>query len=131
MISTKGRYALRIMLDIAQYQKDHVVSINDISKREDISLKYIEQVIRLLLKNDLLISFRGKNGGYRLKKDISDYNIYEILEAVELTMSPVECLKSKTNSCKRCTYCKTLSFWKEYNLENKKYLKGKKLVSLL
>ena len=115
MISTKGRYALRLMIDIALNQNDGYVTLKDASAREDISVKYLEQVASLLTKANLLISYRGNNGGYRLSRETKDYKIGEILRVAEGSLAPVACLQCDSNYCKRKEICTTLEFWKGFN----------------
>lgn len=115
MISTKGRYALRLMIDIAAYGANGVVSLKDISKRQDISVKYLEQVVSLLTRSRLLLSVRGNNGGYRLSRDAKNYTVGEILLAAEGTLAPVACLQCGEVRCDRENMCSTIDFWKGFN----------------
>ena len=115
MISTKGRYALRLMIDIAAYSNGGVVSLKDISNRQNISVKYLEQVVALLTRQNMLISVRGNNGGYRLSKDASSYTAGDILRAAEGTLAPVACLQCDPINCDRLEICSTIDFWKGFN----------------
>ena len=115
MISTKGRYALRLMIDIATYSNGGTVSLKDISNRQNISIKYLEQVVSLLTRSGLLISVRGNNGGYRLSKDAKNYTAGEILKSAEGTLAPVACLQCETINCDRALNCSTIDFWKGFN----------------
>ena len=114
MISTKGRYALRLMIDIAAYSSGDVVSLKDISKRQDVSIKYLEQVVSLLVKGGMLISVRGNNGGYLLAKKPSDYTAGDILRVAEGTLAPIACLQRDPIDCERQDTCSTIEFWKGY-----------------
>ena len=114
MISTKGRYALRLMIDIASYSDGKPVSLKDISKRQDISIKYLEQVVSLLVKRGLLVSVRGNNGGYLLAKPASEYTAGDIIRCSEGTLAPVACLQTDCNSCVRKDICSTIYFWKGF-----------------
>lgn len=114
MISTKGRYALRVMIDIAVYSGGNYISLKDISARQEISLKYLEQVISLLNKAGFLHSLRGNNGGYKLAKDADAYTAGDILRAAEGTLAPIACLKDEQNQCSRADTCTTVNFWKGY-----------------
>jgi Rrf2 family protein len=114
MISTKGRYALRLMIDIASYSDGKPVSLKDISKRQDISIKYLEQVVSLLVKRGLLVSVRGNNGGYLLAKPASEYTAGDIIRCSEGTLAPVACLQTDCNSCVRKDICSTIDFWKGF-----------------
>ncbi len=110
-ISTKGRYAVRLMLDIALNSGGENVSLKDISKRQDISLKYLEQIVNTLSKAGLLRSQRGAQGGYRLTKKPEEYTIGDILRVTEGEMAPVSCLEGEENYCSKAESCPTLKFW--------------------
>lgn len=112
-ISTKGRYALRMMLDIAQHDTGEPVRIKDISARQDISLKYLEQIVSVLVRANYLRSIRGPQGGYRLTKRPEEYVVGDILRLTEGSLSPVECLSTDRNECPRADSCVTLRIWKE------------------
>lgn len=114
MISTKGRYALRLMIDIAAYSNGEVVSLKDISKRQEVSIKYLEQVVSLLTKSGLLISVRGSNGGYRLSRNSSEYTAGEILKVAEGTLAPISCVQCEPIKCPRVNNCSTVNFWKGF-----------------
>lgn len=111
-ISTKGRYALRMMIDIAEHSNNNPVPIKEISKRQGVSGKYLEQIVTNLTRTGLLRSERGSAGGYSLTKKPEQYTIGEILHAIEGKLAPVACLEDETNQCKRSNICKTLNFWK-------------------
>ena len=113
-ISTKGRYALRVMIDLASHDVGAVISLRDISQRQGITLKYLEQIIPLLSRAGLLKSMRGSSGGYRLTRPAAEYTAGEILRAVEGSLVPVACLEDELNRCCRCNECKTLPFWQEF-----------------
>lgn len=112
-ISTKGRYALRLMIDLAIYGTDTYVPIKSISRREDISEKYLEQIITQLSRAKLVKSARGAQGGYQLVKPAEDYTAGEIIRAVEGSLAPVACLEPGHPLCERAKYCVTLGLWKE------------------
>lgn len=112
-ISTKGRYALRIMLDLAVAGNDEPVRVKDIARRQDISVKYMEQIITVLSKAGYLRSNRGPQGGYRLTKPPKDYTVGMILRLTEGSLSPVACLEHEPNPCPRQDDCVTLRIWKE------------------
>lgn len=111
-ISTKGRYALRLMLDIAQNSSREYVRLKDISERQEISEKYLEQITGALAKMGFIKGVRGAQGGYKLVKNPSDYTVGSILKAMEGSLSPVACLDNPENLCPRKEYCMTLGFWK-------------------
>ena len=112
-ISTKGRYALRMMLDIAEHQKNGYVALKDIAVRQEISKKYLEQIALHLSQCGMLRAVRGYQGGYMLVRPTANYTVAEILSAVEGTMAPVSCLESPRNGCPRREGCKTLPLWME------------------
>lgn len=114
MISTKGRYAIRIMLDLAEHSNGSYIPMKDVAKRQDISLKYIEQIMPSLTKANLVTGLHGRGGGYKLAKEPADYNIREILVAAGENLSPVACLSYGSPPCPRAAICKTLSMWREY-----------------
>jgi Rrf2 family protein len=111
MVSTKGRYALTVMTDIARNSNGNYVSLADISERENLSMKYLESIIAILNKGGLLESLRGKNGGYRLAREPRDYNISEILLLTEGTLAPVNCIMQEGVQCEKAATCSTLPLW--------------------
>lgn len=110
-VSTKGRYALRLMIDLAQHGNDEYVSLKEISDRQEISIKYLEQIVSSLCKSDFVKSVRGPQGGYKLKKDPKDYTVGSILRITEGNLSPISCLEDTPNQCARCGSCATVDFW--------------------
>ena len=113
-ISTKGRYALRVMIDLALYSNGDYITLKDISARQEISVKYLEQVIALLNRAGFLHSLRGNNGGYRLARKPAEYTAGDILRAAEGTLAPIACLQNQPNQCMRRDVCTTLGFWEKY-----------------
>lgn len=114
-VSTKGRYALRIMLDLAIHNSGELVPLKDIAKRQGISIKYMEQIISPLAKAGFVQSLRGSSGGYRLSRDPSEYTAGEILKVMEGPLTPTSCLEGEINECPRADACSTLNFWKGLN----------------
>lgn len=112
LISTKGRYALRVMIDLAEHQTDEFVSLKGIAKRQEISEKYLESIIRMLVKARMLESLRGKGGGYKLRKAPEQYTVGSILRMTEESLAPVACLEEGADACPRMAKCRTLSLWK-------------------
>ena len=110
-ISTKGRYALRLMTDIAAHDGEGYVSLKDVAARQGISMKYSEQIAGLRAKAGMLRSGRGAQGGYRLAKRPEDYTVGSILRLTEGNLAPVACLEGPENLCQRCGECSTLGFW--------------------
>ena len=111
MITSKGRYALRTMVDLAQHGNGGLVTLKDVAARQDISQKYLEQIVTQLSKAGLVKGIRGPQGGYRLSREPKDYNVGEILQLVEGSLAPVECLEGDANTCERCSSCATLDMW--------------------
>lgn len=130
-ISTKGRYAVRLMLDIAVNSNGENVSLKDISKRQDISLKYLEQIVNTLSKAGLLRSQRGAQGGYRLTKDPEEYTVGDILRVTEGEMAPVSCLEDEENSCPKSASCPTLKLWTGLYKAITDYLDGTTIADLM
>ena len=131
MISTRGRYALRVMIDIAENSNGHYITLNDIAKRQGISEKYLESILVILTRGNLLNGLRGKGGGYKLTKDPEKYTIKSILVLTEGTLSPVACLKEGAIPCSRQSECKTLPVWKGLNDVINGYLESVTLADLI
>ena len=130
-ISTKGRYALVIMLDLAKkYKEDKYVTLNTISEEENISLKYLEKIMSSLNKADFFISTTGSNGGYKLKRKPEDYTIGEIIRASEESLDVVDCIASE-DTCPKKGKCKTYPMWKELNDDINSLLDSKRLSDYL
>ncbi len=110
-ISTKGRYALRLMTDLAIHKDDGYISIKTVSQRQGISEKYLEQIIKLLAKENLVESIRGAQGGYKLTREPIEYTVGEILRVTEGSLAPVACLATDENTCENCMDCVTLEIW--------------------
>lgn len=112
-ISTRGRYALRLMIDIGMNDKDNPVRIKDIAQRQEISEKYLEQIVSVLNKAGYVRSSRGPQGGYRLARAPKDYKVGDILTLIEGSLAPVACLDTPVNECPREAVCPTLILWKK------------------
>lgn len=112
-ISTKGRYAVRVMLDLALHNTGECIKVKDIAGRQGISEKYLEQIIAVLNKAGYVNSVRGAQGGYRLARDPGEYTVGMILRLTEGSMAPVACLEEGAPECERCDTCETLEVWKE------------------
>ena len=130
-ISTKGRYALRMMLDMARNQENGPVSLKDIAERQNVSKKYLEQIALVLSQVGILKGTRGHQGGYRMIKAPSECTVYEILEAVEGSMHPVACLDQSPNACERCAGCDTLFIWEGLDQVVQNYLSSMTLQDVL
>ena len=114
MISTKGRYALRVMIDLAEQDAEKFIPLEEIATRQGISKKYLEAVLKTLVQNNLLKILRGRNGGYKLTKKPAEYTVGEILELTEGTLAVVSCLEKNSVPCERKNFCKTLPLWQKF-----------------
>jgi len=123
-ISTKGRYSLHMLVDLAEHKNDGFVSLKDISERQDISKKYLEQIVTLLSRPGILRTNRGNKGGYMLAKEPDQYTVGQILRITEGDLSPVSCLADDPNQCERKAYCKTLWIWQGLEKAINTYLDG-------
>lgn len=121
-ISTRGRYAIRILLDIAMHQENGFVSMKDIARRQQISKKYGDQIGMQLSQAGLLLAARGRQGGYRLILKAQDVTVLRVLNIMEGSMAPVQCLETDPNLCERCDFCMTLPMWKGLNQMMAEYL---------
>ena len=130
-ISTKGRYAVRVMLDLAEQGTEAYIPLMDIAKRQGISEKYLESIVAVLSKNDFLSSLRGKGGGYKLNRPPEDYTIGSILKLVEGSFAPVACLEKKPNRCERVAECQTLKMWEGLETLIEEYFAGITLADLM
>ena len=130
-ITSKGRYALRVMLDLAQHPEDGFVSLKTVAERQDISMKYLESIVGSLKKAELLESTRGKEGGYRLSKPPAAFTVEEILRSIEDKLAPVSCIKDGSIQCERASACLTIPMWMELDEITNAYLKTVTLEDLL
>lgn len=131
MISTKGRYALRVMIDLAEHQSEGYVPLKETAGRQEISEKYLEGISKILVKNKLLTGLRGKGGGYRLTKSPEQYTIGSILRATETSLAPVACLEPGQQTCPRMSVCKTLPMWQGLDKLIHDYFEGITLADLM
>ena len=115
MVSTKGRYAIRFMIDLAEQMEGVPVPLDDVARRQEISKKYLEIIVRLLVAGKLVKGTSGKGGGYRLLRKPEEYTVGEILMITEGTLAPVACLEEDADLCPRRGFCKTLPMWKKYD----------------
>ena len=129
-ISTKGRYALRVMIDLAINSNGKYISLKDIAERQEISNKYLEQIISLLNKASYLETARGNTGGYKLAKEPKEYTVGDILRATEGDLAPIYCL-TEDGECNRQKLCKTYSFWKGLDDVINEYIDSKTLEDLI
>ncbi|MCR4789309.1 MAG: Rrf2 family transcriptional regulator [Lachnospiraceae bacterium] len=131
MVSTKGRYAIRVMIDLAENDKGHYIPLKDIAARQEISKKYLEIIVKEMVTGGLVEGASGKGGGYRLCRKPDEYNIGEIIELMEGPLSAVACLADKKYDCPRRKQCQTLPMWEEYDQMVHDFFYGKKLSDLL
>ncbi len=130
-ISTKGRYALRMLLDLAEHRKEGYIPLRDVAERQGISKKYLEQIVPVLSRAGLLSASRGFQGGYRLVREPEDYTVGEILRLSEGDLFPVACLAQDPNPCERCGECITLPVWEGLYRTISEYLDGMTLADIL
>lgn len=131
MISTRGRYSLRIMLDLAERPQGGYTPMKEVAARQEISLKYIEKIVPLLTKVGFIEGVHGKGGGYRLCRAPEDITAGEVLRATEGELAPVSCLECGAKPCSRAAYCKTLPMWREYYRLTNEYFDNISLADLL
>ena len=131
MISTKGRYSLRIMIDLAEHSGGDYIPMKEVAERQGLSLKYVERIVPVLKEKHLVDSVHGKGGGYRLTKDPDRYTLWEILTATEGDLAPVACLGTDAAPCDRAAECRTLPVWKNYYKLTKDYFSGITLADLM
>ena len=115
IVSTKGRYALRVMIDLAEHQTERYVPLKEVAARQEISEKYLENILKVLVQNGFLEGLRGKGGGYRLTRSPDQYTVAEILVLTEGNLAPVSCLALGAASCERMANCRTYNMWKGLN----------------
>ena len=130
-ISTKGRYALRMLVDLAEHQNCGFVALKDIAERQNLSKKYLEQIIPIFNKSDILKTTRGSQGGYMLSRSPDKYTVGEILRLTEGSLAPVECLNQDPIECERSGECATLPIWQGLNKVINEYLDSITLQDIL
>ena len=131
LISTKGRYALRVMIDLAEHQTEGYIPLKEIAQRQEISEKYLESILKILVQKKFLTGLRGKGGGYRLTRDPEMYTVGSILRLTEGTLAPVACLENDAPPCERVGECRTLPLWQGlFNLIND-YFDGTTIADLM
>ena len=130
MMSTKGRYALRVMIDLAEHEHDSCIPLKEIAARQEISKKYLEIIVKDMVKGKLITGTSGKGGGYKLCRAPEEYTVGEILELMEGTLASVACLSDGAEECPRKSTCKTLPLWTEYDKLVHDFFYGKKLSDI-
>lgn len=131
LISTKGRYALRVLVDMAEHQSDGYVPLKEIAGRQEISEKYLESIVKMLVKEGILTGLRGKGGGYRLSKTPDQFTVGNILRVTEGSLAPVSCLEEGKPVCPRMSQCRTLTMWEGLDRAIRTYLDGYTVADLM
>ncbi len=131
LISTKGRYALRVMVDLAEHQGEGFIPLKTIAQRQEISEKYLEAIIKLLVKAKLLNGLRGKGGGYQMTKAPEQYTVGEILRLTEESLAPVSCVETGAFACPRAVECRTLPVWQGLDRVIQEYLDSITVADLM
>ena len=131
MISTKGRYALRVLVDMAEHQSEGYVPLKEIAQRQEISEKYLESIVKTLVKGGILTGLRGKGGGYRLGKSPDQCSVGTILRMTEGSLSPVACLEPGAAPCVRASACRTYQMWRGLDRVIGEYLDGFTIADLM
>lgn len=131
LISTRGRYALRVLLDLAQHKDDGYIPMKAVAERQGLSLKYIQAIMPALSKNNLVEGVHGKGGGYRLSSQLSEYKVGDILRLTEGNLAPVTCLECEAKPCDRADKCPTLPMWTEFHQMVNNYFDGITLEDLM
>ena len=131
MISTRGRYALRVIIDLAENAKDRLIPMHEVAERQGVSLKYLERILPELVSARLVEGVHGKGGGYRLTKEPSEISVGEILRITEGDLAPVACLECNGPECDRVDDCRTLPMWKELNDRINSYLDSVMISDLM
>lgn len=131
MISTKGRYALRLMIDIAEHQREGYIRLRDVAKRQGISEKYLEIIVRALVQQEYLTGVRGKGGGYRLSRPPEQFTVGAILRMTEGSLAPVSCLEGVSSPCERMSACRTLAMWQGLDRLIQEYLEQYTIADLM
>ena len=131
MVSTKGRYALRLLIDMAEQETDGFLPLREIASRQEISEKYLESIVKELVKAGILAGVRGKGGGYRLCRPPEQINVADILMQMEGTLAPVACLENGAANCPRAAQCRTLGFWQGMDEVIRRYASGFTIADLM
>lgn len=131
MITTRGRYALRVLIDLAENNSGSYTPMKEIAARQGLSQKYLEQIMPVLIKNKIVDGMSGKGGGYRLVRSPEEYVVGEILSLTEGGLEPVSCLGCSADKCERSDDCRTLPMWKKYNELTQDFFNGITLADLM
>lgn len=131
LISSRGRYALRVMIDLAEHDDGPYIPMKEVAQRQDISLKYLERILPILVSAKLIEGIHGKGGGYRLTKEPEQYRISDVLRLTEGDLAPVACLECNAERCARTAECRTLPMWMELNRRVNEYLDSVTIADLM
>ena len=130
LVSTKGRYALRVLIDMAEHPSEGYIPLKEIAQRQEISEKYLESILKALVKGGILTGLRGKGGGYRLSKPPEQYTVGEVLRLTEGSLAPVACLENDAAPCARSAGCRTFSLWQGLDKVIQEYLNSYTIADL-
>ena len=131
MISTKGRYALRVMIDLAEHCNGEYIPMKDVVKSQQVSQKYVERIMTMLSKANFVEAVHGKGGGYRLNRSPDEYIVGDILRLTEGSLAPVACLECDAEECERADQCRTLPMWRELNNRITDFFDGITIADLM
>lgn len=131
LISTRGRYALRVLIDMAEHQADGIIPLKEVAKRQEISEKYLESILKTLVKNGVITGTRGKGGGYRFNRSTEQVTVGEILRMTEESLAAVSCLEEGAAACPRAAQCRTLPLWQGLNRVIREYLDQYTIADLM
>ena len=131
IVSTKGRYALRVMIDLAEHSGDSYIPMKDVAERQQLSLKYLERIVPALSKNNLIEGVHGKGGGYKLTRSPNEYTVGEILRLTEGDLAPVSCLECSAEPCQKMDDCRTIAMWSKFNQMTNEYFDGITIADLM
>lgn len=131
LVSTRGRYALRVLIDMVEHQSEDYVPLKEIAQRQEISEKYLESIVKTLVKGGVLVGLRGKGGGYRLGKSPDQITVGAVLRITEGSLAPVTCLEDGSAPCSRLEVCRTLSMWQGLDRVIQEYLDGFTIADLM
>ena len=131
LISTRGRYALRIFIDLAEHNDGNYIPMKEVAARQGLSLKYLERILPVLAKNKLIVGIQGKGGGYRLSRKPEEYTVGEILRLTDGNLAPVSCLECYAKVCERASECRTLDMWTKFFKLTNEYFDGITIADLM
>ena len=131
MVSTKGRHALRVMIDLAEHQAEGYIPLKEIANRQEISEKYLEAILKILVREHLLTGLRGKGGGYKLNRAPEQYTVGSIIRLTKGNLAPVACLEDKALPCPRAACCPTLPMWQEFEKVINRFLDSYTIADLM